>query len=337
LSPLVLAAGDTVIVAWRHSFGFANRVNWGIRVSTDGGVTWGEILFVLPTHNYELRKYSACSSAGVVYLIYSRWSQGLLFEFTKSTNWGNTWSQPTEAFWTQETGPIDIAARGDTIHFIWVGRFNYDDEWEIYYIRSTDSGESWSENTMLLTLDDEGSDWPSIAINERGELVVCWMDYKYSPNLWRGDLFVRYSSNAGESWTEEEQITFTHDALYPNVIWQEDSIHVVWEDWRYDQGDIFYMLSENNGGNWGEEERIEDDPGMSLAPDLAVVNETVHVVWRQDSGMDGRGIYYSRRDEVSQIPTLSQWGLLIMALLLLAVATVATSKTNRMSLRIERR
>lgn len=271
-------------------------------------------------------------------MIYSRTAeQQIVVEFTKSNDWGETWAEPTEVFQTQETGRFEIVAREDIIHFVWVGRFNYDDEWEIYYKRSTDSGDSWSENIMLSTLDSEGSDWPSVAINDRGELIVCWMDYKYSPNLWRGDLFVRYSYDSGEIWSEEEQITFTHDALYPNVIWQGDLIHSVWEDWRYNQGDIFYMLSEDNGTTWGEQQRIEDDPGMSLAPDLAVVDETVHVVWRQDSGLDGRGIYYSRRDEILEIPTLSEWGMLILALLLLAASTIAIARRRETALRIERR
>ena len=61
------------------------------------------------------------------------------------------------------------------------------------------------------------------------------------------------------------------------------------------------MVSTDNGTSWGAEQRIEDDPGLSLHPDLAAVNENVHVVWRQDSGLDGPGIYYSRGEEVSAI------------------------------------
>jgi hypothetical protein len=331
-SPEIHAKGDTIMAIWYQDIA-GSGVNLGFRKSLNGGGEWSDVSLVLPTDSYMLQKHTFCISGSKVFLIYSHWAQEIIVEFTKSTNWGQTWAEPTEIFRTEQTGRFDMVTRGDTIHSIWVGRFNYDDEWEIYYTRSTDSGDSWSENTILSTLDDEGSDWPSVAINDRGELIVCWMDYKYSPNLWRGDLFVRYSYDSGESWSEEEQITFTHDAIYPNVIWQGDSIHVVWEDWRYDQGDIFYMLSEDNGTTWGEQQRIEDDPGMSLAPDLAVADETVHVVWRQDSGMDGRGIYYSRWDEVSEIPTLSEWAMLVLALLVLAVGTLAVVRRSIISKR----
>ena len=335
-SPLVLAAGETITIAWRHSFGFANRVNWGIRISTDGGATWGEILFVLPTHNYELRKYSDCSSAGALYLIYSRWSDGLVFEFTRSADWGDNWTQPTEVFRTQETGRLDMVARGDTVHFMWIGRFNYDDEWETYYIKSEDSGETWSDNVALSTLDDRGSLWPSVSVNDDGDLVACWMDFKYSPYFLTGDIFVRYSHDAGDSWTEEDQLTSHHRVHATRILWQGDSLHVVWEDWRGGQTDIYYMRSTDNGLTWEDEHRVEDDPGQSLNPDLFVVDETVHVVWRQDSGLDGRGLYYSRwEDELSEIPTLSEWGMLIFALLLLAFGTLAVIWRDKMVLKDE--
>jgi hypothetical protein len=222
-------------------------------------------------------------------------------EFIKSTDWGDTWAIPTEVFRTQQTGDFNIVARYDTIHVVWPGRYITGDSWETYYIKSENGGDSWSDNLLLTTPDSIGSQDCCIKINENGHLAVLWTDGKYSPNLMTGDLFVRYSYDSGDSWSGEEQITFTHWARKPRAVWQGDSIHVVWEDWRYSQRDIFYMLSTDNGTSWGNEQRIEDDPGLSLHPDIAVIDGIVHVVWRQDSGMDGRGIYYSRWEEESAI------------------------------------
>jgi hypothetical protein len=138
-------------------------------------------------------------------------------------------------------------------------------------------------------------------MNDSGHIAVIWMDGKYSPNLLTGDLFVRYSYNTGEDWTAEEQLTFTHWAVRPRAVWQGDSIHIAWEDWRHSQVDIYYMMSSDNGISWGPEQTVENDPGMSLAPDLALSEENIHIVWRQDTGMDGRGIYYSRWEDESAI------------------------------------
>lgn len=243
-----------------------------------------------------LQKHTFSIEGGVTYLLYSRWAQDIIVEFTKSTDWGETWTDPIEVFRTQETGLFDMVARGDSIHVVWPGRFDDDHMWETYYLKSENSGDDWTDNLLLTTLDDRGSMWPSISINERGKIIVCWVDFKYSPYWWTGDLFVKYSHDAGQSWTEEEQITFTHLAIAPRVIWQGDSIHVAWEDHRHDQADIFYMISTDSGESWEAEQRIEDELA-SLHPDVAVVDENIHVVWRQDSGLDGRGIYYSRWEQ----------------------------------------
>jgi len=222
-------------------------------------------------------------------------------EFTKSTNWGDTWTTPMEVFRAQQTGNFDMVVRGDTIHVVWPGRYIIGDSWETRYIKSENGGDPWSDNLLLTTPDSIGSQDCCIIINESGHLAVIWIDGKYSPNLITGDLFVRYSNNAGEDWTEEEQLTFTHWARKPRAVWNGDSLHIVWEDWRYSQRDIFYMVSTDNGTSWGDEQRVEDDPRLSLYPDLTVVNEKVHVVWRQDSEMDGQGIYYSRWEDESAI------------------------------------
>lgn len=184
----------------------------------------------MPSDNYELQKHTFSIGGEHIFLIYSRWSQEIIVEFTKSTNWSETWSEPTEIFRTEQTGRFDMVARGDTIHFIWIGRFDFEQEWETYYIKSEDSGETWSDNIALSTLDDKGSLWPSTSINDDGDLVACWMDFKYSSYFLTGDIFVRYSYDAGDSWTDEDYLTSHHRAHATRILWQGDSIHVVWED-----------------------------------------------------------------------------------------------------------
>jgi hypothetical protein len=148
---------------------------------------------------------------------------------------------------------------------------------------------------------------------------------------------VRYSLDSGDSWTEEDQLTFSHGVFANRVLWQGDSIHIAWEDWRYSQRDIFYMLSTDNGLTWGDEMRVEDNPESSGFPDIAVVGDNRHLVWYDRRDDLGNGIYYSRWDQVSEIPTLSEWGMLIMVLLLLALGTLAVASTRNTALKVERR
>jgi hypothetical protein len=296
-SPVIHTKGDTIVAIWYQDITGGGGVNLGFRKSINAGEGWSDFSYILPSDNYALRKHTFCLSSSDILVVYSRRAGDLIFEFTKSTDWGETWTEPTEVFRTQETGPFDMVARGDTIHFVWVGKFDYDAEWEIYHIRSIDSGDNWSDNTLLSTPDDRGANFPTISINSAGNIAICWMDYKYSDYLWTGDLFIRYSLYSGENWSDEEQLTFTHGAFANHILWEGDSVHIAWEDWRYSQRDIFYMLSTDNGMSWGDEIRVEDDPATSGAPDIAVVGENRHLVWYDRRVDPGYGIYYSRWEE----------------------------------------
>ena len=297
--PIIRSEGNKIAVIWRGDIrGGGTQLNYGFRLSTDYGIYWNDVEYVLPDDQDMLQKHAFCISDSKLFFIYSYWSQEIIVKFRKSTDWGETWTEPTEIFRTEQTGRFDMAARGDSIHFIWVGRFDYDHEWEVYHIRSTDWGESWSENVILSTPDHWGTLFPSISANSRGDIVICWMDYKDSPYFITGDIFLRYSFDGGESWTEEQQLTDHHLVFPVRVLWSGDSVHVAWEDWRHNQDDIFYRLSTDNGITWADEERVEDDPGESGYPDIAISGDKVHLVWNDFREDPGYGIYYSRREEI---------------------------------------
>jgi hypothetical protein len=242
-SPVIRYENGHIVAIWYNRFRNSSRVNWGFRHSSNCGGDWQDISYVLPTDDPMLQHHTFALEGGHVLLISSRWDQEIIFEFTKSTNWGDTWTTPTEIFRTLQIGRLDMAARGDIIHFVWAGRFtNQYPVWETYYLKSEDAGITWTDNQPLVSIDNWGSMYPSISINERGEIIVCWVDFKHSPYMWTGDLFVRYSYDGGDSWTEEEQIIYTHTAASPRVIWHGDSIHIAWEDDRFGGPDPFYIL-----------------------------------------------------------------------------------------------
>jgi len=291
--PIIKVKNNNVFIVWSNYFRGGGGRNITFRKSTNSGQNWQSPVYILPSNNLELQKHAMCISDSDIYVVFSHNDNGLHFEFTKSTNWGQTWSEPEEIFTTLESGDIDIACRGDAIHFVWIGRFNYDDKWETYYIKSENSGIIWSENMLLSTFDDDGGNFPSISINETGNIAIIWMDYKYSPYFITGDILVRYSYDSGDNWTEEEQLTFTHKVWSQRVLWHSDSIHVVWQDERYDQEDIFYMLSTDNGLSWGEEQRVDDDPARSEQSDIAVSGENRFIVWNDRRSDPGPGVYLS--------------------------------------------
>jgi len=299
--PIVRTNGDSALALWRNYYNIGNNRNLSFRRSLDNGQTWQPVTYILSSNNYEFQKHAFCVSGRKIFVIFSHYDGDLIYEFVKSANGGQTWSEPVELFRAYQSGWIDMVCRGDTIHFIWSGNYALHDSWETFYTRSINAGETWSENLLLTEPDTIGSQHPSLSINESGNLAVCWTDGKYSPNPWNGDLFVRYSYDSGVNWTEEEQITFTHWARVPRILWKGDSIHVTWEDGRYGISDPLYMLSPNNGFDWEQEQLIDNDPDESDYPDIALTDSCKHVVWTDFRDYDqGRGVYYTRGEpEVS--------------------------------------
>ncbi|MEL6719780.1 MAG: T9SS type A sorting domain-containing protein, partial [Bacteroidota bacterium] len=73
---------------------------------------------------------------------------------------------------------------------------------DIYYSRSTDGGKNWSEARVLN--DNEGTEshqfYPSIAVNDKGTLVVSWYDRREDPNNLNTMYYMTYSEDGGATF-----------------------------------------------------------------------------------------------------------------------------------------
>ncbi len=302
--PVIRTNGDSVFALWSNYYHSGSRRNISFRRSLNNGLTWQPVQYLLYPRDYHFQKHTLSVSGSNVFIAYSDYDEDLIYNFMKSTNGGQTWTEPEELLRLYDADFMDMACRGDTIILVWAGNYSVDDSWESYYMKSNNAGDTWSDAVLLSEPDTINSNHPSISINEQGNIVVCWYDGKYSPHPWNGDLFVRYSYDMGESWTQEEQIYFNHWAAFPRAIWQGDSIHVVWQDddiW----GSIDYMLSPDNGLTWEYLQRLDNDTYFSTYPDLAINDSSTHVVWGNniDTG-PGSGIYYSRWEPEVSVPEL---------------------------------
>ncbi|MCP4584097.1 MAG: T9SS type A sorting domain-containing protein [candidate division Zixibacteria bacterium] len=298
--PRIINHGSNIIILWKNIFidGVLN-VNIGYSVSQDGGFTWDGPDYVFSYNVEHIYHQAAANSGQTINVVYSDYSvEDPIFRHVRSTNFGQSWSDPETLFIAAETGQIDMVAYEDNIHCVWYGNFNDGDIWETYYTKSLNGGLNWSENIALVDVDDYGSIWPSLSVNDSGDIIFCWTDFKYTPNWWTADLFVKYGNDSGEEWSEEEQISFSHLDACPDVYWLNDTMHVVWERGNVTSRNIYYMRSVDNGLTWEEEQCLENDPDDSKRPSVAASNEKVHVIWADDRDDPdttiGGGIYYSR-------------------------------------------
>jgi hypothetical protein len=108
-------------------------------------------------------------------------------------------------------------------------------EWEIYYRRSTDGGQTW-EAPRRLSFAPGPSARPSIATDGR-ELSVVWYDGREGA----AEIYYKRSRDNGATWEPDTRLTNAPgDSLQPSVAAAGGLVHVAWYDLRDGNPEIYY-------------------------------------------------------------------------------------------------
>jgi hypothetical protein len=304
-NPSFLILNNNLYVSW---ISFDNqgiyRQNVGFRRSTNLGTTWIADHEVLQDDIEGVIDQAMGLARDFIYVVYcaSYNSDTVQFYFVKSTDNGTTWSNPQLMFSAGDISFSKSLSFGDTIHFFWDGQLARPGPVNCYYTRSTDGGNSWSQNRNLRNYNGSLSDWPGLAQNEDGLLLTHWMDFRYSNYGLTGDIFVRKSSDFGEGFDDEVQVTAHHRAMSSKAVFQADSVIMSYDDWRYgDWREISLIRSTNSGDNWFGDERVSFlNPLDSYDPSIAVADSHIFMAWATRSESDPNppenGTYFTRYD-----------------------------------------
>jgi hypothetical protein len=111
-------------------------------------------------------------------------------------------------------------------------------EWEIYYARSEDGGQSWSGVTRL-THAGGTSLRPSVAATG-DDLHVVWFDGRNGDT----EIYYKRSRDAGQTWGRDARLTHSRaEASLPSIAVADGVVHVVWSDTRDGNPEIYYKRS----------------------------------------------------------------------------------------------
>ena len=225
--------------------------------------------------------------------VWAAWAENDRPYLTSSTNAGATWSTPvavtthTLGLWGQ--GPVLAALSPVTVEVAWYTWNYYSDE-AIYFKRSTDGGQTWGPNRVVLGptgLIDLKS--MALAAGPGGRALIAWRT--------TNTIMAAGSSNDGDTWSPPVQVRNAWVADRPAVaVAPSGSAHLVWMENQYGlPTHVFYARSADTGATWTSPIDISQAPTYTQTqPSIAVDAATgdIHVVWAE-SRPSGSGIYHT--------------------------------------------
>ncbi|MHA2096985.1 MAG: sialidase family protein, partial [Candidatus Hodarchaeales archaeon] len=272
LDPQIAESGNNIHIVWTDDRDGGREVFY--KNSSDSGKTWcfdRKITQSSGTGYYTDITVNG-SNIHVVYIYDFK-----LF-YLNSTDNGITWSEPQ-----QLTGPIRdsdhpaIAVNGSNVHIVWMDhydRFGTGTAGAIFYINSSNNGLTWSEdfNLSYMNLD---AGYTDIAVEGENVHVIF--------NEQRGGLYQIYyrrSEDNGITWTDEVMVSNSTDDIARSAIKvKNNAVFATWGDEKNPIAEVYLRNSSDNGQNWNIETRMTYDPAACAYPNIAIGNESLHLVW----------------------------------------------------------
>ncbi len=193
---------------------------------------------------------------------------------------------------------------GQNVFIAWGDRRDSLHDWDVYFSRSTDYGQSFETNYPINDTTDTGNtvQWdPSISY-KNGIIYTVWRDQRNGYCL-----YFAKSTNGGISFGLNVRVPDDPNAFgaYPSITVDDSAkVFIVWSDYRdYNNygHDIYFAFSRDSGQTFSTNVRVNDHLGIVTAWDFGpsiCVNDSgkVFVAWhgdRNDPSHSNFDIYFS--------------------------------------------
>ena len=201
------------------------------------------------------------------------------------------WQPAKRITWTagDSSVPRAVLDSSGNLHVVWEdetpGNYN------IYYGKSTDGGDSWT-SAKRLTWTAHSSSHPAIAVDSLDTLYVVYDDTS-SGNY---EIFCRRSTNGGAAWSTPKRLTWTAAPSWDAAIAVDssDDLHVFWADSNPGNHELYYKKSADGGASWSANERLTWTADDSYGPSIALDSSAgLHIAW-YDYTPGPADIYYKK-------------------------------------------
>lgn len=276
--PEIAVTGLNIFVVWRNQPPDKFGGDIYFRKSTDGGTTW------LPakrlTYNFYDANPAVAVSGSNIYVVFARFYDKKIF-LKKSTDGGNTW-QPLKTLFISDyqvsLGDPAVAVSGSNIYVVWPDMQLIEMNYLIYFIKSTDGGNTW-QPFKRLTNNPRNCNFPDIAVS-KSNIYVIWNEKSSEDD----EIYFRTSSDGGNVWQTCKRLTYNSgDSIRPDINFIGSNIYVTWEDYSPGNAEIYIKKSFDNGANWQVPQRLTYNSGRSMSPQIGFNTTKIYVFWFDDN------------------------------------------------------
>lgn len=276
--PCIEVISSTVYLFWHDGRHGSSEFEIYYKFSTDNGDTWSTDTR-LTNATWHSADPIACLSGQDVHLTWFDQRGGTNPEvYYKHKLGGGAWSNDNRLTFNNQfqMGDPHIAVSSDSIvHIVWRDQ-RYSGNMEIFYLRSSNKGISWSTETRLTNASGESS-YPTIATT--GPTVhVTWEDTRDGNR----EIYYKRSTDGGQNWGTDTRVTYSPSlaSWHPSIFSSGNIIHIVWvESPATGIGTLYYKRSPNAGVTWDSGMQIVSNQSNLAYPSGSASGTAVHAVW----------------------------------------------------------
>lgn len=271
--PTIAVWNNEVHVAWTDRRTGNDDIYY--RKSTDGGTTWStETRITSDPHDSSFPSLSA--SGPLIHLVWTdnRFEEGEIY-YCHSLNAGQTWGDRIRL--TNNTGysiNASVTAIDNDVHVVWQDDRNGNDE--IYYKRSTDSGQTWDPDRRL-TNNPFKSDFPSVVASGKA-IIIVWSDLREG----NAEIFGLRSIDKGDTWSDDIRLTnTTRESLNPKIAMEGAFAFLTWHELSdiATNWEVESRFSTDGGNTWTPRRQISAEAGFSGNATVCIENLLVMIAW----------------------------------------------------------
>jgi len=279
-SSIAAAPDDTLYVLWLDQTDWEDaKVN--LMKSTDKGHTWTEPLVIFEGGAFV--DGGVCADEHGVHVILVEFTEGggefQYLYYARSEDGGVTFSDLVRIGERDNIGTISIFSRDGAL-VIHAQHWGDDpDGPENYLYVSEDGGDTWQERPIV----------PGTTVQHPGLTVRDGVIHAvFGGTLALPEICYSFSDDLGETWSATVAVSQgagNHSQL-PQVVVDDEAIHVAWEDDRTEHFNIMYSRSTDGGATWSADVQL-NDTYYGARVKLLADEEGLHTVWCQYHGDDG--------------------------------------------------